>query len=73
MEKIIKAILEALLSFFWPKLVAPKEAEDGEPVGSREEKLREKIKERHEVEASDLDISHALVGRRVYDKNSVRS
>lgn len=44
MEKIIKAILEALLSFFWPKLVAPKEAEDGEPVGSREEKLREKIK-----------------------------
>ena len=43
MEKIIKAILEALLSFFWPKLVAPKEAEDGEPVGSREEKLRENI------------------------------
>lgn len=45
MEKIIKAILEALLSFFWPKLVVPKEAEDGEPVGSREEKLKEKIKE----------------------------
>lgn len=44
MEKIVKVILESLLSFFWPKLVAPKEAEDGEPVGSREEKLREKIK-----------------------------
>ncbi len=44
MEKIVKAILEALLSFFWPKLVAPKEAEDGEPVGSREEKLKKKIK-----------------------------
>ena len=44
MEKIIKSILEALLSFFWPKLVAPKEAEDGEPVGSREDKLKKKIK-----------------------------
>ncbi len=44
MEKIVKAILEALLSFFWPKLVAPKEVEDGEPVGSREEKLKKKIK-----------------------------
>ncbi len=44
MEKIIKSILEVLLSFFWPKIVAPKEAEDGEKVNSREEKLKKKIK-----------------------------
>jgi hypothetical protein len=44
MEKIIKSILEALLSFFWPKITKPKEAEDGEKVNSREEKLKKKIK-----------------------------
>lgn len=44
MEKIIKAILDALLAFFWPKITKPKEAEDGEKVNSREEKLKKKIK-----------------------------
>ena len=44
MEAIIKAILDALLAFFWPKITKPKEAEDGEKVNSREEKLKKKIK-----------------------------
>lgn len=44
MEKIIKAILESLLAFFWPILNTPKEAENGEAVNDREEKLKEKIK-----------------------------
>jgi hypothetical protein len=44
MEKIVKAIFEALLAFFWPKITKPKEAEDGEKVNSREEKLKKKIK-----------------------------
>lgn len=44
MEAIIKSILDALLAFFWPKITKPKEAEDGEKVNSREEKLKKKIK-----------------------------
>ena len=44
MEAIIKAILDALLAFFWPKITKPKEAEDGEKVNNREEKLKRKIK-----------------------------
>jgi len=44
MEAIIKAILDALLAFFWPRMTKPKEAEDGEKVNNREEKLKNKIK-----------------------------
>ncbi len=44
MEAKIKAILDALLAFFWPRMTKPKEAEDGEKVNSREEKLKKKIK-----------------------------
>jgi len=44
MEAIIKSILDALLAFFWPRMTKPKEAEDGEKVNSREEKLKKKIK-----------------------------
>ena len=44
MEAIIKAILDALLAFFWPRMTKPKEAEDGEKMNNREEKLKRKIK-----------------------------